>query len=64
MPGAWRYPVNAEQRQEWLAQGNPEPLPMKFAGKGLGVDEERGACHASGRPCARVGGGPAARVGE
>ena len=57
--------MNAEQRQEWLAQGNPEPLPMKFAGKGLGWTRNgslprlgqavhtcgRGACSGSERKC-------------
>ena len=47
--------MTAEQRHEWLAEGNPEPPPLKFAGKGLPVDEDGEACHGSGKPCALRG---------
>lgn len=54
LPGLWGGTMNQEQRVAYLAQGNPEPPVAKFAGKGLGVDEDGNACHASGKRCARL----------
>jgi hypothetical protein len=54
LPGLWGGIMTKEQQQVFLAAGNPAPPVAKFAGKGLGVDEDGNACHASGKPCARV----------
>lgn len=54
LPGLWGGSMTKEHREAYLAAGNPAPPVAKFAGKGLGLDEDGEACHASGKPCARV----------